>query len=91
MGTQWFRGQLGLNLQRRLIRHSENWEGQGLAGGGGDGVVPARTASAQTRSQRGTRARCLGKSRTAFLKGSLLSYTVALPEDSRVSYRIGGH
>lgn len=36
MGTQWFRGQLGLTLQRTLIRHSE-----GL-GSTGAGVVPCK-------------------------------------------------
>lgn len=34
MGTQWYRGQLGLTLQRTLIRHSEGLGNRGV------GVVP---------------------------------------------------
>lgn len=50
MGTQWFRGQLGLNLQRRRIRHSAEQGSHGGEGGrwgrwggpGKDRLTPGR-------------------------------------------------
>lgn len=82
MGTQWYRGQLGLTLQRTLIRHSEGQEAEGL------GWCPTRTGSPQEGPQRRLRDEVTGKSSILFLKGILLFYTIALPRDWRVAFRV---
>lgn len=40
MGTQWFRGQRGLTLQRRQIRHSKELGSTKAESGGTGGRVP---------------------------------------------------
>ena len=85
MGTQWFRGQLGLTLQRRQTRHSEEL-GSTKAGGRGSGGGPLQgQAHPQERSQRRMRDEMPGEVEDIilFLTGILLFYTVALPKDWR--------
>lgn len=90
MGTQWFRGQLGLTLQQRLVRHSEEL-GSTQAGVEGWGS-PTRTGSPQEGSRRRMTDEMPGDSKDSilFLKGILVFYTAALSKDWRVAFRVRG-
>ena len=84
MGTQWFGGQRGLTLQRTLIGHSAGQESTGT------GVAPCMERPTPGRTTRRMRDEMPREAEDSilFLKGIPLFYTIALPKDWRVPFKV---